>query len=137
LSKEKIGQGSGIEYLWQHYLWSTQWCLFEFPGKDSHCQEAKYNTYDFGRHHLSTRSFNFFPHLKNAIFWEPAEIISHTPHSQSEPPPAPMGPPDILSQCIPTDTFSGTDIIHQTFRTASCGPVRGQWYSDRLKNYYE
>ena len=32
----------------QHDSWSAQWRLFEFPGKDSYCQEAKDDAYDFG-----------------------------------------------------------------------------------------
>lgn len=36
----------------QHDSWSAQWGLFKFPGKDSHCQDAKYSAYDFGDHDL-------------------------------------------------------------------------------------
>ena len=60
----------------QHDSWSTQWSLFEFPGKDSHCQEAKYGTHDFSCHHLFTRSFNPFPHLKNGNFFGLISTVS-------------------------------------------------------------
>jgi len=32
----------------QHDSRAAQWSLFEFPGKDSHCKEAKYRADNFG-----------------------------------------------------------------------------------------
>ena len=60
----------------QHDSWPTQWSLFEFPGKDSHCQEAKYDTHDFSYHHLFTSSLNPFPHLKNGNFFGLISTVS-------------------------------------------------------------
>jgi hypothetical protein len=35
---------------WQHDSWPAQWCLFKFPGKDSHGKEAENDSSNFGDH---------------------------------------------------------------------------------------
>ncbi len=60
----------------KHDSWSTQWGFFEFPGKDSHCQETKYNAYDFGDRHLFTRPLKPFPHLKQGNFLDVTSTVS-------------------------------------------------------------
>lgn len=39
-------------------------------------KRGKDSTYDFGYHHLSTRSFRSFPHLKNGSFFGATDTCS-------------------------------------------------------------
>jgi hypothetical protein len=50
LFSQPICSVSYAEANWQHGSWSTQGRLFEFPGKDSDCQDAENCTYDLGEH---------------------------------------------------------------------------------------
>jgi hypothetical protein len=54
----------------QHDSWSAQWGFFEFPSKNTHCQDAKYNAYDFWDH------FIFF--LCSLIYGDPVMTYAFT-----------------------------------------------------------
>ena len=53
----------------QHGSWSTQGCLFEFPGEDSDCQDPEYCANDFGEHMIISffKDRSWYPRQQVAI----------------------------------------------------------------------
>ena len=63
----------------QHDSWPTQGRLFEFPGEDSNCQDAKYCAYDFGEHIVKQLHSYLHSSMKSAFVIKSEERFSPVP----------------------------------------------------------